>query len=392
MNPGADGRGGMTRRKYSIPADGEVLNTAQLRAHTAFTIAEALRSLRGRWGFFSPSDLDPEEKANRFSADGDCLLIQNLALILPDGFTCRERELRKQIPPGGGSIHVTWTLPENDAANDGAVRVGLEIMDKDGKGETENAAADPEQDRCCATGTIGDVDEANRVVLSAPALSLDAAACLHDAWNELVGILIERIAGPIEQSPRGEPFERRLVFRALHRLRRVPPDTEPGRAIRELEAVLESLVDFAKAHAGTEVAGETESLLLDTGSMSNSGTATLVDFLQKLVRVVNDELESTISWLHGGNLLVLKPEARETDDSRKVLEYSVPETGARSVLITFFGNEAINAWIDFSDVWEPVHGQAAEGGVLKVRRKLPPGTRGFKLQCAGDVDVTVAVE
>jgi len=384
----------MTRRKYSIPADGQVLHTNQLRAHTAFTIAEALRSLRGRWGFFSPSDLDPGEKANRFSVDGGCLLIQNLALILPDGFTCRERELRKQIPPGGGSIQVTWTLPDNDATNDGAVHVGLGIMATAAKRETENAAdADPEPARYCAAGTIGDVDEANQVVLRAPALSLDAAACLHDAWNELVGVLIERIAGPIEKSPRGEPFERQLVYRALRRLRRVPPDTEPGGAIRELEAVLESLVDFAKAHAGAEVAGETESLLLDTGRVSNSSPATLVDFLQKLVHVVNDELESTVSWLHGGNLLVLKPEAsHETDDSRMVFEYSIPETGARSVLITFSGNGAINAWIRFSDGWEPVHGQAVEGGKLRVRRELPSGTRSFMLQCARDVDVTVAVK
>lgn len=324
-------------------------------------------------------------------------MIRNLALILPDGFTCREGELRKQIPPGGGSIRVTWTLPENDATDDGAVRVGLGII---GKGKTENAAdADPEMARCCAAETIGEVDEADRVVLSAPALGLDATASLHDAWNELVGVLIERIADPFDKSPRGEPFERRLVRRALRRLRRVPPDTEPGRAIRELEAAIEHLADFATTYAGAEVARETESLLpklsklLDTGGVPNNGTTALVKLFREIVRVANNELESTVSWLHGGKLLVLKPEARhETGDSRMVLEYSVPETGARSVLITFSGNGATNAWISFSDSWDSVHGQAVEGGVLKVRRQLPPGTRRFRLQCAGDVDVTVAVE
>ena len=383
----------MTKPKYSIPADGDVLHTAQLRAHTAFTIAEAVRSLRGRWGFFSPPSLDPDEKANHFSVDGDCLLIQNLALILPDGFTCRKKELRKQIPPGGGSIHVKWTLPENEATNDGAVRVGLEIMGKDGKGETENAAADPDLARYCAAGPIGDVDGANHIVLSAPAFSLDATALLHDAWKELVDVIETRIADPIEKSMRGGPFERRLVRRALCSLRRVPPDTEPERAIRDFRAAIEILVDFAITYdAGDEVVRETESLLLDAGDVSNSGTTTLVELFRKIVRVANRELKSTVSWIHGGNLLVLSPEeSHETDDSRRVFVYSIPET-ARFLLIEFSGDGAIGAWMRFSGDWEPVPDQAGARGILKVRRKLPPGTRKFRCKCARNVEVSVTVE
>ena len=386
----------MTRPKYSIPADGEVLNTAQLRAHTAFTIAEALRSLRGRWGFFSPSDLDPDEKANHFSVDGDCLLVQNLALILPDGFTCRERELREQISPGGGSIIVKWTLPENHATNDGAVHVDLKIMGKDGKGETENATADPHLAR--VAGPIGDVDEANHVVLSAPALSLDAEVELHDAWENLVDVLDKQIAGPIEKSSRGGPFERRLVSRALRRLRSVPRDTEPAGAIREFGAAIEILVDFATTYdAGDEVVRETESLLLTAtrqsgaGGVSHNGTADLVELFRKIVGVANDGLESTVSWIRGGNRLVLNPEAsHETDDSQTVFVYSIPET-ASLILITFSGDGAIDAWINFAGDWEPVHDQAGEGGILKIRRKLPPGTRKFRCKCAENIKVSVEV-
>lgn len=406
------------RTKYSIPEHGEVLRAAHLREHTAFTIAEAARAFQGRWGFFRPPCSNLDEDVNHFLIENGYLVARNLALILPDGFTCQEEELRTHIPTGGGAVRVTWTLPEHSDEKDGSVRIGLEIISK---GDMRENGADTDSEKTsCDGGTIGEVNtERNSVVLNAPALSLDAVAALHDAWKGLRCAIIKQVARPmerladqVERVDRGGIFERRLARGALRRLGRVPSDADPGMAVRELQAAVERLADFAETYAGAEVTRETTSLLeaagvaplgvgadQPRGPEGHSGTGVLIDFFENIATVVNRRLKNTTAWLEGANRIILQPaRKRDVDEGARVVrEYLVPGNGGRSVFITLSdratGQRQIDPWIRFTD-WKPLETRRVDGGgELQVPPfDLPPGIQEFWLKCAPDVEVDVTVE
>ena len=406
------------RAKYSIPGDGKVLDASHLRSHTAFTIAEAAQALHGRWGFFRPPNSDTDEEVNHFLIENGYLVAKNLALILPAGFTCYKEDLRRQIPTGAGTIRITWALPEDGSDNDGFVRVDLKIISR-GDEEQNGTNAAPETTPYSDCKSIGEVDAENGVALNAPALSLDATKSLHDAWQDLRCALIERIARPIERlagsverTDRGGLFERRLVRGALRRLGRVPSDADPGMAVRELQAAVERLADFAETYAGAEVTRETTSLLEAAGVAplgvgadqpggpeGHSGTGVLIDFFENLATLVNRRLKNTTAWLEGANRIILQPaRKRDVDEGARVVrEYLVPGNGGRSVFITLYhratGQRKIDPWIRFTN-WKPLETRQVDGeGELQVPPfDLPPGIQEFWLKCAPHVEVDVTVE
>ena len=277
---------------YPIPPDGQVLRSSHLRGQTLFALIEAGRARRGIWGFFRPTQDGSGAAPNRIQVSNGQLVIHNLAVVSPDGFTLRAAETPPKSVWIGGKVRLAWKLPEHASNQDGRVGTDIEIVSAGDSRLNEPGAFVIGE--IVAAENRGDIPQ---FAATAPALGLDAAESLAEAWEELGGAL-HSLADAVAKSPRGLPFERSLVRAALDGIRAIPKETEPRQAMKELKGALVRLADFIKAYEGGKGAvEETEgwcARVEDCRLDADKGLTLLCESLQRLAAADREEI---VRWL-----------------------------------------------------------------------------------------------
>jgi len=251
-----------TDLRYPVPPDQEVLESAHLRNLAMMTIGQsALAAQASRWGFFLPPGEDAGSH-NRIEIEGRNIVVERLAVLTQSGLAIRKERMECAQPrlEAEMELRLHWALPKSTLeGNPVPLHIHLSLDDP-------TAAGAPD-----VVEILGRLVPGDRGLQFEPKPPLLGLGATPKSWEgaENTAMMLERLAGWIENSERGEPYVRATLgakLRACHRLALTGAAT--AQVVAAIHDGLTAVLAMVRAYGDADV--KQMAIDLEKGNETNS--------------------------------------------------------------------------------------------------------------------------